>query len=86
MEEKERQRKNKIKELNKNQKCSKNEKSRKISSDDEIEYVSVSDEALVEIDSSEEDFDVDDVIVLDRNFLVNNFVLVKFNTKKTVYH
>ena len=74
MEEKERQRKNKIKELNKNQKCSKNEKSREISSDDEIENVSVSDEALVEIDSSEEDFDVDDVIVLDRNFLVNNFV------------
>ena len=86
MKEKERQRKNKIKELNKNQKCSKNEKSRKISSDDEIESVSVSDEALVEIVSSEEDFDVDDVIVLDRNFLVNNFVLVKFNTKKTVYH
>lgn len=100
MEEEERQRKNKIKELNKNRKCSKNtgqktipkladeltskpEKNRKISSDDEIENVSVSDEALVE---SEEDFDEDDVIVLDRNFQINNFVLVKFDTKKTVYH
>lgn len=96
----ERQRKNRIKQLDKNRKCSKNtgqktiakladeltyklEKNRKISSDDEIENVSVSDEALVE---SEEDFDEDDVIVLVRNFQINNFVLVKFDTKKTVYH
>lgn len=100
MKEVERQRKNKIKELNKNRKfsnntgqktipkladefTSKSKKNRKISSDDEIENVSVSDEALVE---SEEDFDEDDVIVLDRNFQINNFVLVKFETKKTVYH
>ncbi|XP_047538676.1 uncharacterized protein LOC125072196 [Vanessa atalanta] len=100
MEEEERQRKNKIKELNKNRKCFKNtgqktvpkladeftskpEKNRKFSSDDEIENVSVSDETVVEL---EEDFDEDDVIVLDRNFQINNFVLVKFDTKKTVYH
>lgn len=99
MEEEERQRKNKIKELNKNRKCFKNtgqkkipkladeftsklEKNRKISSDDEIENVSVSDETVVE----SEDFDEDDVIVLDRNFQINNFVLVKFDTKKTAYH
>ncbi|CAB3253349.1 unnamed protein product [Arctia plantaginis] len=96
MEEEERQKKSKIKELNKNRKCSKNigqktipkladeftskaKKNRKINSDDEIENVSVSDEALVE---SEEDFDEDEVIVLDRNFQINNFVLVKFDTKK----
>uniref|UniRef100_A0A2A4JHL6 Uncharacterized protein n=1 Tax=Heliothis virescens TaxID=7102 RepID=A0A2A4JHL6_HELVI len=100
MEEEERQRKNKIKELNQNREHSRNtgqktipkladeftskpKKNRKISSDDEIENVSVSDEALVE---SEDDFDEDDVIVLDRNFQINNFVLVKFDTKKTVYH
>lgn len=100
MEEEERQRKNKIKELNKNRKCFKNtgqktvpkladeftskpDKNRKFSSDDEIENVSVSDETVVEL---EEDFDEDDVIVLDRNFQINNFVLVKFDTKKTVYH
>lgn len=62
---------------------SKPKKNRKVSSDDEIENVSVSDEALVE---SEEDFDEDDVIILDRNFQINDFVLVKFDTKKTVYH
>ncbi|XP_065642501.1 uncharacterized protein LOC136074128 [Hydra vulgaris] len=86
MEEKERKRKDKIKELNKNRKCSRNEKSTKISSDDEIKNASVSDVDLVEIDSSEEDFDVDDVIVMDRKFQINDFVLVKFDTKKTVYH
>lgn len=100
MEKEERQRKNKIKELNKNRKCSnyigqkiipkladeftsKLEKNRKIGSDDEIENISVSDKALVE---SEEDFDEDDLVVLDRNFQISNFVLVKFDTKKTICH
>ena len=100
LEEAERQRKNKIKELNKNEKCYKNkgqktipkladeltskrEKNRKVSSENIAENISVSDESLEE---EEEDFDEDDVIVLDRNFQINNFVLVKFDTKKTVYH
>lgn len=56
------------------------EEKQKINSNAEIENGSVSDEALV--DSSGEDFDEDDVIVLDRIFQINNFVLVKFDTKK----
>ncbi|KAF2899647.1 hypothetical protein ILUMI_06529, partial [Ignelater luminosus] len=57
------------------------EKNRKMSSDDDIENDSLSDKTFVG-----EDFDEDDVIDLDRNFQVNDFVLVKFDTKKDVYH
>ncbi|KAF2883106.1 hypothetical protein ILUMI_23078 [Ignelater luminosus] len=92
MAEQKRQRKNKIKKDRKNNSkktgkktipklveelTSKGEKKRKMSSDDDIENDSLSDKTFVE-----EDFDEDDVIVLDRNFQVNDFVLVKFDTKK----
>ncbi|CAB3251786.1 unnamed protein product [Arctia plantaginis] len=56
---------------------SKQKKQRKISSDEEIEN-----ECLEE----ENSFDEDDVVALDRNFKVKDYVLVKFDTKKTVYH
>ncbi|KAF2882115.1 hypothetical protein ILUMI_24037 [Ignelater luminosus] len=96
MAEQERQRKNKIKEDRKNNSkkigkkripklveelTSKGGKNRKMSSDNDIENDSLSDKTFVE-----EDFDEDDVIVLDRNFQVNDFVLVKFDTTKNVYH
>lgn len=58
------------------------------SSDSEIENISLADssEGSFVGETSEEEFDEDDVIVIDRNFRVNDFVLVKFDTKKTVVH
>ena len=58
------------------------------SSDSDVENVSLADsseESFVE-ETSEEELDEDDVIIIDRNFQINDFVLVKFNTKKTVVH
>lgn len=54
-------------------------------SDENISLADSSDGPFVG-ETSEEEFDEDDVIVLDRNFQVNDFVLVKFDTKKTVLH
>ena len=58
------------------------------SSDSDVENVSLADsseESFVE-ETSEKELDEDDVIMIDRNFQINDFVLVKFNTKKTVVH
>ena len=58
------------------------------SSDSNVENVSLADsseETFVE-ETSEENLDEDDVIIIDRNFQINDFVLVNFNTKKTVVH
>ena len=58
------------------------------SSDSDVENVSLADsseESFVE-ETSEEELNEDDVIMIDRNFQINDFVLVKFNTKKTVVH
>lgn len=57
-------------------------------SNSEIEHIYHEDssEGSVVGETSEEEFDEDDVIVLDKNYRVNDFVLVKFNTKKTVVH
>lgn len=54
------------------------------SSDSDLENV-VLDESSGESfinETSEEEFDEDDVIMVDRNIKINDFVLVKFNTKK----
>ena len=54
------------------------------SSDSDVENVSLADsseESFVE-ETSEKELDEDDVIMIDRNFQINDFVLVKFNTKK----
>lgn len=59
-----------------------------ISSDSDVEIFLLADSSewsFVE-ETSEENFDEDDVIMIDRNFQINDFVLVKFNTKKTVVH
>ncbi|XP_022127680.1 uncharacterized protein LOC111001920 [Pieris rapae] len=58
------------------------------SSDSDVENVAFdesSGESFIN-ETSEEEFDEDDVIMVDRNFKINDFVLVKFNTKKTVVH
>lgn len=58
------------------------------STDSDVENVSLADYsegAFVE-ETSEEDLDEDDVIMIDRNFKINDFVLVMFNTKKIVVH
>jgi hypothetical protein len=58
------------------------------SSDSDVENV-VLDESSGESfinETAEEEFDEDDVIIVDRKFKINDFVLVKFNTKKTVVH
>lgn len=64
-------------------------KKRKMSSSDsEVENVSFADsseDSFVE-ETSEEEFNEDDVIVMDRNFRVNDYVLVKFDTNKAVVH
>lgn len=49
-------------------------------------FLADSSEGSFLVETLEEEFDEDDVIVLDRNFQVNEFVLVKFNTNKTVVH
>lgn len=68
-------------------------KQRKISnsSESDVENILFADSSegsfVVEGTSEEEeDLDEDDVIMIDRNFEINDFVLVKFNTKKTVVH
>lgn len=58
------------------------------SSDSDTENVLLADSSegsFVE-ETSEEEFDEDDVIMIDRNFQMNDFVLVKFNTKKIVVY
>lgn len=58
------------------------------SSDSEIENITLADSSegsFVE-EKSEEEFDEDDVIVIDRHFRVNDYVLVKFDIKKSVVH
>ncbi|CAG5041204.1 unnamed protein product [Parnassius apollo] len=58
------------------------------SSDSDIENVLLTDssEGSFAEDTSEEELDEDDVIMVDRNFQKNDYVLVKFNVKKTVVH
>lgn len=58
-----------------------------ISSDSDMEnvFIAASSEGSFVIETSEEELDEDDVIILDRNFKINDFVLVKFDTKKLLY-
>ncbi|CAG5022839.1 unnamed protein product [Parnassius apollo] len=58
------------------------------SSDSDIENVLLTDssEGSFAEDTSEEELDENDVIMVDRNFQKNDYVLVKFNVKKTVVH
>lgn len=93
MAEEERQRKNKDKEDKKNKRASKITGKKRIPKLDESftsklkkQKEIISDEEMENESSEEESFDEDDVIILDRNFKVNDYVLVKFDTKKTVYH
>lgn len=58
------------------------------SSDSDVENVLLADSSegsFVE-ETLEEDLNEDDVIMIDRNFQINDFVLVIFHTKKTVVH
>lgn len=88
-----RQRKNKDKEDKKNKRASKFTGKKRIPKIDES-FTSklkkkkeiISDEEIENESSEEESFDEDDVIILDRNLKVNDYVLVKFDTNKSVYH
>ncbi|CAH2092178.1 unnamed protein product [Euphydryas editha] len=58
------------------------------SNDSDIENISLADSSegsFIE-EKSEEEVDEDNVIVIDRHFRINDYVLVKFDMKKDVVH